>query len=171
MSGAFTSDRVAILQSLAAQAAISLENAGLYHEQKKTEHDLRDALEELQRLKNQLEAENRYLQEEVTVNHGEILGESAAIKNVLKAIETVASTDVNVVITGETGTGKELVARAIHRLSERKHKTLIKVNSASIPRELFESEFFGHVKGAFTGALRESYWSVRVGRQGDTVLG
>ena len=159
MSGAFTSDRVAILQSLAAQAAISLENAGLYHEQKKTEHDLRDALEELQRLKNQLEAENRYLQEEVTVNHGEILGESAAIKNVLKAIETVASTDVNVVITGETGTGKELVARAIHRLSERKHKTLIKVNSASIPRELFESEFFGHVKGAFTGALRD-----RIGR-------
>jgi predicted ATPase/transcriptional regulator with GAF, ATPase, and Fis domain/tRNA A-37 threonylcarbamoyl transferase component Bud32 len=159
VSGAFTSDRVAIVQSLAAQAAISLENAGLYDEQKKTERNLRDALEELQRLKNQLEAENWYLQEEVGVNHGEILGESAAIKNVLKAIETVASTDVNVVITGETGTGKELVARAIHQASERAQKTLIKVNSASIPKELFESEFFGHVKGAFTGALRD-----RVGR-------
>ena len=150
---------MAIVQSLAAQAAISLENAGLYDEQRKTERNLRDALEELQRLKNQLEAENRYLQEEVEVNHGEILGESAAIKNVLKAIETVASTDVNVVITGETGTGKELVARAIHQASDRAHKTLIKVNSPSIPKELFESEFFGHMKGAFTGALRD-----RVGR-------
>ena len=68
-------------------------------------------------------------------------------------------TDVNVVITGETGTGKELVARALHNLSSRKHKTLIKVNCASIPKELFESEFFGHVRGAFTGALRD-----RVGR-------
>ena len=155
VSGAFTPDRVAIVQSLAAQAAISLENAGLYDEQRKTEQNLRDALQELQRLKNQLEAENRYLQEEVDVNHGEILGESAAIKNVLKAIETVASTDVNVVITGDTGTGKELVARAIHQASERSQKTLIKVNSASIPKELFESEFFGHVKGAFTGALRD----------------
>ena len=112
-------------------------------------------------LKSRLEQENLYLQEEIQVDHnfGEILGESAAIKNVIKAIETVAPTDVNVVITGETGTGKELVARALHNLSSRKHKTLIKVNCASIPKELFESEFFGHVRGAFTGALRD-----RVGR-------
>ena len=96
-------------------------------------------------LKSRLEQENLYLQEEIQVDHnfGEILGESAAIKNVIKAIEAVAPTDVNVVITGETGTGKELVARALHNLSSRKHKTLIKVNCASIPKELFESEFFG----------------------------
>ena len=170
VSGAFSSDRVAIVQSLAAQAAISLENAGLYDEQRKTERNLRDALDELQRLKNQLEAENRYLQEEVDVNHGEIPGESAAIKNVLKAIETVASTDVNVVITGETGTGKELVARAIHQASERAQKTLIKVNSASIPKELFESEFFGHVKGAFTGALRDRVGRFELADQGTLFL-
>lgn len=170
VSGAFTSDRVAIVQSLAAQAAISLENAALYDDQKKTERSLRDALEELERLKRQLEAENRYLQEEAEVNHGEILGNSAAIKNVLKAIETVASTDVNVVVTGETGTGKELVARAIHQASDRAHKTMIKVNSASIPKELFESEFFGHVKGAFTGALRDRVGRFELADQGTLFL-
>ena len=170
VSGAFTSDRVAIVQSLTAQAAISLENAGLYDEQGKAERNLRDALDELQRLKDQLEAENRYLQEEVEVNSGEILGESAAIKNVLKAIETVASTDVNVVITGDTGTGKELVARAIHQASDRAHKTLIRVNSASIPKELFESEFFGHVKGAFTGALRDRVGRFELADQGTLFL-
>ena len=119
------------------------------------------AHEEIAALKARLEQENLYLQEEIDIDHnfGDILGESAAIKNLLKAIDTVAPTDVNVVITGETGTGKELVARALHNRSARKHKTLIKVNCASIPKELFESEFFGHVKGAFTGALRD-----RVGR-------
>lgn len=155
-AGVFTPDRVEILQSLAAQAAISLENAALYEERKRTEEALRRALAEVGRLKNRLEQENLYLQEEIDTEHnfGEILGKSEAVKNVLKAIQTVAPTDVNVVITGETGTGKELVARALHNLSARKHKTLIKVNCASVPKDLFESEFFGHVKGAFTGALR-----------------
>ncbi len=160
-AGVFTADRVEILQSLAAQAAISLENAALYEERKKNEDALRKALAEVERLKNRLEQENRYLQEEIETeqNFGEILGESAAIRSVLETIRTVAPTDVNVVVTGETGTGKELVARALHNLSARKDKTLIKVNCATVPKDLFESEFFGHIKGAFTGALRN-----RVGR-------
>ena len=160
-SGVFTSDRVEILQSLAAQAAISLENAALYEERRRTEDALRKALSEVERLKNRLEQENLYLQEEIETEHnfGEILGKSTSIKNLHKAIQTVAPTDVNVVIMGETGTGKELVARALHDQSERKDKTLIKVNCASVPKDLFESEFFGHVKGAFTGALRN-----RIGR-------
>ena len=154
-SGAFTQDRVEILQSLAAQAAVSLENATLYQAQERTAGELRLALSELQRLKTQLEAENLYLQEEIQLAHGDIVGGSAAIMKVLKAVETVAGTDVTVVVTGETGTGKELVARAIHTASPRRHKPLIKVNCASIPKDLFESEFFGHVRGAFTGALRD----------------
>ena len=153
--GVFTQDRVEILQSLAAQAAVSLENATLYQAQERTAGELRLALSELQRLKTQLEAENLYLQEEIQLAHGDIVGGSAAIMRVLKAVGTVASTDVTVIITGETGTGKELVARAIHTASPRRHKPLIKVNCASIPKDLFESEFFGHVRGAFTGALRD----------------
>ena len=88
-----------------------------------------------------------------------MIGESAAIANVREAVQTVAPTDAPVVITGETGTGKELVARAVHALSARRDQPIIKVNCASIPRELFESEFFGHVRGAFTGAIKD-----RVGR-------
>jgi len=157
----FSTDRAEILQNLAAQAAISLENAGLYEEQKRSEDALRTALAEVERLKLQLEQENIYLQEEIEAeqNFGEILGQSDTIKTVTQAIATVAPTDVNVLITGETGTGKELVARALHNLSARHQKPLIKVNCASVPKDLFESEFFGHVKGAFTGALRN-----RVGR-------
>ena len=128
---------------------------------KQAEEELRVALAEVQALKDRLHDENVYLQEELKTHQGfeHIIGESSAIKNVLAAIETVAPTEANVVITGETGTGKELVARAIHALSSRKNKPLIKVNCASIPRELFESEFFGHVRGAFTGAVQD-----RVGR-------
>ncbi len=124
---------------------------------KRSEEELRRALSEVEELKNQLQAENIYLQEEIKTEHDfeKIVGQSPAIKNVLHAIETVAATEANVLITGETGTGKELVARAVHALSSRRDKPLIKVNCASIPRELFESEFFGHVKGAFTGALKD----------------
>ncbi|MFQ5527942.1 MAG: sigma-54 interaction domain-containing protein [Thermoanaerobaculia bacterium] len=123
---------------------------------KRSEENLGRALAEVEHLKSRLEAENVYLQEEIRTEHNfeEIVGRSAAIKRVLEAVETVAGSEANVVIEGETGTGKELIARALHNLSSRKDKTLIKVNCASIPRELFESEFFGHVKGAFTGALR-----------------
>lgn len=128
---------------------------------KTAEDELRLALAEVETLKDRLQAENLYLQEEIKTHHNfaEIVGRSIAIQNVLEAVETVAPTEANVVITGETGTGKELVARAVHALSPRKDKPLIKVNCASIPRELFESEFFGHVRGAFTGAIRD-----RVGR-------
>ncbi len=130
------------------------------------------AYEEIEELKSRLELENSYLQEEIRTQHEfeEIIGESPAIKNVLKAIETVAPTDANVVITGETGTGKELVARAIHNLSHRKDRPLIRVNCAAIPRELFESEFFGHVKGAFSGALRDRAGRFELANEGTLFL-
>ncbi|MZR31530.1 sigma-54-dependent Fis family transcriptional regulator [Sneathiella litorea] len=130
-------------------------------QRKRDEEQLKAALEENARLRERLEMENAYLQEEIRshINHYNILGNSQAIENVLKQIELVAPTDANVLITGESGTGKELVARAIHQASERRDRPLIRVNCAAVPRELFESEFFGHVKGAFTGALRD-----RIGR-------
>jgi PAS domain S-box-containing protein len=106
-----------------------------------------------------LELENEYLQEEVRGNYRSILGDSPALKKVLAQIEMVAPTNASVLILGESGTGKELVARAIHDRSPRKDAALVRVNCASVPRELFESEFFGHVRGAFTGAVRD-----RVGR-------
>lgn len=130
-------------------------------ERKQSEEQLRQALEENAALRERLEKENAYLQEEILTqsNHHEILGNSAAVKKILQQIDLVAPTDASVLITGESGTGKELVARAIHQASDRRDRPLIRVNCAAIPRELFESEFFGHVKGAFTGALRD-----RVGR-------
>ena len=106
-----------------------------------------------------LEFENEYLQEELRGNYSAIVGDSPALKKVLSQIEMVAPTNANVLILGASGTGKELVARAIHDRSPRKAAALVRVNCASVPRELFESEFFGHVRGAFTGALRD-----RIGR-------
>lgn len=105
--------------------------------------------------KARLEAANVYLQEEIKTEHNfeEIIGASTAIKKVLQAIEKVAATDATVLVAGETGTGKELIARAIHHLSNRKDGVLVKVNCAAIPAGLIESELFGHEKGAFTGAL------------------
>ncbi len=122
---------------------------------------LREAYDEIARLKEELERERDYLREEVQVsmNFGHIVGESAALQAMLARIEAVADTPASVLIVGETGTGKELVAHAIHGRSSRADAPLVKVNCASIPDELFESEFFGHVKGAFTGAHRD-----RVGR-------
>jgi PAS domain S-box-containing protein len=106
-----------------------------------------------------LEFENEYLQEELRGNYRSILGDSPALKKVLAQIEMVAPTSASVMVLGESGTGKELVARAIHERSPRKAAALVRVNCASVPRELFESEFFGHVRGAFTGAVKD-----RVGR-------
>lgn len=122
---------------------------------------LREAYGEIARLKDELERERDYLREEVNVsmNFGRIVGESPALAAMLVRIEAVADTPANVMIVGETGTGKELVAHAIHARSRRADAPLVKVNCASIPHELFESEFFGHVKGAFTGAYRD-----RIGR-------
>ncbi len=115
---------------------------------------LMEALDEVKRLKTRLEMENAYLQEEISseFNHHQIVGKSPAIQQVIQQIGMVAPTDATVLITGESGTGKELIARAIHEESSRSHRSLIRVNCAAIPGELFESEFFGHVKGAFTGA-------------------
>jgi transcriptional regulator with GAF, ATPase, and Fis domain len=109
---------------------------------------------EIRKLKEQLEAERAYLQEEIKLvyNHEDIVGKSDAITYVFFKVEQIAGTDTNVLILGETGTGKELVARAIHGTSRRKHRALVKMNCAALPSNLIESELFGHEKGAFTGA-------------------
>ena len=115
------------------------------------------AFEEIEQLKAHLELENTFLQEEVQEAKalGEMIGQSAALKRLLRQVEMVARTDATVLILGESGTGKELIAREIHKNSRRSQRPLIRVNCASIPRELYESEFFGHVKGAFTGAVKD----------------
>jgi PAS domain S-box-containing protein len=130
-------------------------------ERNRTERILRSTLAENARLREELERERDYLREEVNVsmNFGRIVGNSPALKHMLAQVEAVARTPANVLVLGESGVGKELVARAIHARSPRADEPLVKVNCASIPKELFESEFFGHVKGAFTGAHRD-----RVGR-------
>lgn len=119
------------------------------------------AFTEIEQLKEKLQLENEYLRESVkeALSFGEIVGASPAIKKVLSAVEMVAPTDVSVLITGESGTGKELIASAIHERSRRRAQPMVKVNCGAIPRELFESEFFGHIRGAFTGAVKD-----RVGR-------
>jgi transcriptional regulator with GAF, ATPase, and Fis domain len=131
-----------LLAVFANQAAIAIKNAQLFTE--------------IERLKNRLQAENLYLREEIKLEHNfeEIIGESQSIKAVLRHIEQVAPTDSTVLILGETGTGKELVARAIHNLSRRKDCPLVRVNCGAIPPNLVESELFGHEKGSFTGALQ-----------------
>ncbi len=115
------------------------------------------AFDEIDRLKHHLEVENEYLREEVAAEgaFGEMVGSTPALRNTARQIEAVADTDANVLITGESGTGKELVAREIHRRSGRHDGAMIKVNCAAIPRDLYESEFFGHVEGAFSGAVRD----------------
>lgn len=130
-------------------------------ERRTTELQLQTALQELKELKVRLEEQNAYLQEEIHIEHSyrEIVGQSEPILKIIKQIDVVAPTDANVLIHGESGTGKELIARAIHQASRRCAQPLIRVNCAAIPPELFESEFFGHVRGAFTGAIRD-----RVGR-------
>ena len=130
-------------------------------ERNRAERALRDALAENAHLQKELERERDYLREEVNVamNFGRIIGKSASLRQMLMQIEAVANTPANVLILGESGVGKELVARDIHGRSDRADSALVKVNCASVPKELFESEFFGHVKGAFTGAHRD-----RIGR-------
>ena len=123
-------------------------------ERRDAEKRLRLALAEVESLKERLEMENAYLQEEIRAEHNyqQIVGRSEPIKHCIRQIRLVAPTDAPVLITGESGTGKELIARAIHQSSPRSQRPLIRVNCAAIPRDLFESEFFGHVRGAFTGA-------------------
>jgi PAS domain S-box-containing protein len=123
-------------------------------DRKREELELRSALAEIQRLKNQLAAESAYLQEEIKLDHNfeNIIGQSDVLKYVLYKVEQVAATDATVFVLGETGTGKELIARAIHSRSSRRTRPLVKVNCAALPPNLIESELFGHEKGAFTGA-------------------
>ena len=159
---AFSEERIEMMRVLSGTAAISLETARLYEEMKhevarrrQAEQAARDALAELELLKTRLEAENVYLQEEIRTQHNfeEIVGSSPALLSALRQVEHVAPTDASVLIFGETGTGKELFARAIHSRSPRRERPLVKVNCGAISPGLVESELFGHVKGAFTGAL------------------
>ena len=139
--GRYSEDDAEFLVEVATQIALAIENMQAY--------------EEIAQLKARLERENLYLQQEIKIEHDfeDIVGQAPAIKKVLNAIETVAPTDATVLICGETGTGKELVARAIHNLSHQKNKALVKVNCAALPSTLIESELFGHERGAFTGAI------------------
>jgi len=131
------------LQMFANQAAAAVANAR--------------AFSELDRLRQQLESHNAYLKEEVdnALRFGRIVGRSRSLLHVLRQVDDVASTDATVLITGESGTGKELLAREIHERSSRSQQPFVRVNCSAIPREMFESEFFGHVRGAFTGAMRD----------------
>lgn len=135
--------------------------AGAEMERDKAEDHLRIALEEVEKLRDRLQAENIYLQQEIktAANFEEIITQNEGYKAVLRQVEQVAATDATVLILGETGTGKELLARAVHNISNRRTRPLVKVNCASLPAQLIESELFGHEKGAFTGAL-----SLKTGR-------
>ncbi len=155
---AFSRDDMDFLAQVASQVAIAVENALEY--QQVTESRKRLAEQKL------------YLQEEIRTEHDfkEIIGESLALKRVLKQVETVAPTDSTVLILGETGTGKELIARAIHHLSSRADHTLVKMNCSAIPTGLLESELFGHEKGAFTGAIAQKVGRFELAHHGTLFL-
>ena len=150
--------RSSFLQLVANQVAVAVENAL--------------AFQEIEALKDQLAKENAYLEEEVRTEHnfGEIIGDSAALRRVLQEVETVAPTGSTVLIRGETGTGKELIARAVHDLSPRQGRTFVKLNCAAIPTGLLESELFGHEKGAFTGAIMQKSGRFELAHQGTLFL-
>jgi PAS domain S-box-containing protein len=141
-------------------------------ERLKIERERRQAFDEVKKLKEQLELERDYLRDEIktSASFGEIIGESQALKRTMEQINAVATTSASVVVLGESGVGKELIARAIHANSNRADQPLVKVNCASIPAELFESEFFGHVKGSFTGAHRDRVGRMQLANQGTLFL-
>ena len=155
---AFTAEDVELLGQVAQQIAIAVENGLAYRQ--------------IAELKEQLSKEKLYLEEEIrtTLNFGEIVGESAPLKRALQQVEIVAPTDSTVLIQGETGTGKELIARALHNLSGRKERTFVKLNCAAIPTGLLESELFGHEKGAFTGAIAQKVGRVELAHGGTLFL-
>lgn len=140
--------------------------------QRKREADLNRALDEVIRLRERLEAENTYLQEEITekANFKEIISRSKKYRKVLQQVQQVAATDATVLILGETGTGKELLARAVHNLSNRNKRPMVKVNCAALPDNLIESELFGHEKGAFTGAYEKKIGRFELADQGTIFL-
>ena len=130
------------------------------------------AFKQIAELRDRLAQEKQYLEDEINLEHRfeDIVGESTGLRNVLRQIETVAPTDATVLIQGETGTGKELLARAIHRLSPRSERTFIKLNCAAIPAGLLESELFGHEKGAFTGAIARKIGRLELAHEGTLFL-
>ena len=158
LASAFSQRDADMLARIASQMAVMVVNARAFRQMAES----RDRLME----------EKQYLEEEINLeNHFEdILGESAGLRQVLKEIETVAPTDATVLIEGETGTGKELLARAIHRLSPRNERTFIKLNCAAIPATLLESELFGHEKGAFTGAIARKLGRLELANEGTLFL-
>ena len=155
---AFTSDDVELLQQVAGQIAIAVENAL--------------AFKEIDALKNKLAEEKLYLEEEIRseFNFEEIVGESPALKRALAQVELAAPAGTTVLLLGETGTGKELFARAIHNLSPRRDRTFVKINCASIPSGLLESELFGHERGAFTGAINQKIGRFELADRGTLFL-
>jgi formate hydrogenlyase transcriptional activator len=146
------------LQQVARQVAMAVNNALAYRQ--------------ISELSDRLKQEKKYLEEEINLDHRfeDIVGESSGLRSVLSQIETVAPTDATVLVQGETGTGKELLARAIHRLSPRSDRTFIKVNCAAIPAGLLESELFGHEKGAFTGAIARKIGRLELAHEGTLFL-
>ncbi len=140
---AYSDADIEFLQQVAQPVAVAVENAL--------------AFQQIAELKDKLAKEKLYLEEELRLEHGfdDMIGDSDALRNVLKQVEVVAPTDSTVLVQGETGTGKELIARAIHRLSSRGERTFVKLNCAAIPTGLLESELFGHERGAFTGAISQ----------------
>jgi len=153
---AYSKEEVAFLEQVAAQVAIAVENALDYEEAIKD----RDK-ETKQRV---------YLEEEIRAEFGEIVGESPALKSALQLVSVVAPTDSSVLVLGETGTGKELIARAIHNLSTRRERAFVKLNCAAIPLGLLESELFGHEKGAFTGAIAQKMGRFELANKGTLFL-
>lgn len=153
-SEAWDREDLEFLEQVGRQVSVAVENVLAY--------------QEISRLKDRLAREKLYLQDEIHTEHNftEIIGESKALKRVLKQLETVASTDSTVLIQGETGTGKELIARAIHNLSGRRERTFVKLNCAAIPMGLLESELFGHERGAFTGAIAQKIGRFELAHQG-----
>ncbi|HYL36972.1 MAG TPA: sigma 54-interacting transcriptional regulator [Bryobacteraceae bacterium] len=157
-ANAFGAADVDFLSQVAGQAAIAIENATAY--------------QEIAQLKDRLAVEKLYLEDEIRTqqNFGEIVGDSPSFKHVLDQVATVAPTDASVLILGETGTGKELIARAIHDLSTRRGRTFVKLNCAAIPTGLLESELFGHEKGAFTGAIAQKMGRFELANKGTLFL-
>jgi len=155
---AFTPSDIDFLTQVASQAAIAIENA--------------TAFQEIAQLKDRLAEEKLYLQDEIRTeqNFGEIIGDEPAFRDVLEQVATVAPTDASVLILGETGTGKELIARAIHDLSGRRERTFVKLNCAAIPTGLLESELFGHERGAFTGAIAQKVGRFELANKGTLFL-
>src|SRR5271170_2050118 len=154
----FSPGDVDFLSRASGQIAIAIENALAYHE--------------ISQLKDKLAQEKLYLEEEIRseMNFENIIGNSPALKHVLELVETVATSDSTVLLLGETGTGKELIARAIHDRSRRKERTFVKLNCAAIPTGLLESELFGHEKGAFTGAIAQKVGRMELADQGTLFL-